>query len=207
MNLTVFFSSGLFTWLILPGLIFFSRICDVTIGTIRIIFVSKGAKFLAPVFGFFEVLIWLVAIGQIMKNLNNVACYFAYAGGFAMGNFIGIALEERLAMGTLVVRIYINDDGVSLIDSLKAAGFGATVISAHGLAGPVNIISSVIKRVALKEVDGIIKKYYPNAFYSVEEVRFVNAGIFPARNYKLYSRTDGHSKNSFIVNEVKTTKA
>ena len=76
----------IFTWVVLPGLIFLARICDVTIGTLRIIFVSKGLKLWASFFGFFEVLIWLVAIGQIMQNLNNVYCYIAYAAGFASGS-------------------------------------------------------------------------------------------------------------------------
>ncbi|GAE87820.1 hypothetical protein JCM21531_1220 [Acetivibrio straminisolvens JCM 21531] len=81
-------------------LIFFSRIIDVTIGTIRIIFVSRGKKYLAPVLGFFEVLVWIVAISQVMQNLNNFACYFAYAAGFATGTFVGIIIEEKLAIGT-----------------------------------------------------------------------------------------------------------
>ena len=86
----ILLNSGFYAWLILPLLIFLARVADVSIGTIRLIFISRGLKYLAPVVGFFEILIWLLAIGQIMKNLSNPACYIAYAGGFAMGNFVGM---------------------------------------------------------------------------------------------------------------------
>ena len=100
-----FFDSHFFTFVVLPALIFIARVCDVTIGTLRIISVSRGYKFLAPVFGFFEVLIWIVVIGKVMQNLGNVFCYIGYAGGFATGNLVGIIIEERLAMGILLIRI------------------------------------------------------------------------------------------------------
>ncbi len=82
--------SPYFTYIIIPLLICLARIIDVSLGTVRIILVSKGAKIIAPILGFFEVLIWLIAIGQVMQNLTNVMNYFAYAFGFAIGNYIGI---------------------------------------------------------------------------------------------------------------------
>ncbi|HOQ05094.1 MAG TPA: DUF5698 domain-containing protein, partial [Anaerohalosphaeraceae bacterium] len=85
-----------FAWIVLPLLIFIARIADVTIGTIRLIFVARGMKILAPLAGFFEVLIWLVVIGQIMRHLANPLCYIAYAAGFAAGNYIGMMLVDRL---------------------------------------------------------------------------------------------------------------
>ena len=100
-----------FNWVILPALIFVSRIFDVSFGTLRIIFVSRGKRSIAPFLGFFEVLIWLLAISQIMQNLNNFACYIAYAGGFAMGNYIGMRIEEKLAMGTMIIRVFLVGDG------------------------------------------------------------------------------------------------
>ena len=139
-------SNSAFAWVILPILIFMSRICDVSIGTIRIIYVSRGKKFLAPLLGFFEVSIWLVAISQIMQNLNNIACFIAYAGGFAMGNFIGILIEEKLAVGTLIIRIILANEDTCIKDSLHKAGFGLTSIDAHGKNGDVKILFSVIKR-------------------------------------------------------------
>lgn len=180
MNVTAFFNSELFNLLILPLLICLARICDVTIGTVRIIVVSKGKKILASVLGFFEVLIWITAICQIMKNLNNPACYIGYAAGFALGNFIGITVEEKLAMGTLVVRVF-TPNGISLMNNLKAAGFGVTCIDAHGTTGPVNVVYTIIKRSDFPIINRIIKQFNPQAFFSVEELRAANNGVFPMK--------------------------
>ncbi|MDD1706274.1 MAG: DUF5698 domain-containing protein, partial [Methanoregulaceae archaeon] len=103
-------SSDFFAWVILPLLIFFFRICDVSLGTIRVIFIAKGLKYIAPVIGFFEVIIWLLAIGQVMNNVTNVASYIAYGGGFAAGTLLGMTVEERLSLGTVVVRVISNED-------------------------------------------------------------------------------------------------
>ncbi len=174
-------NSGLWTYAILPLLIFIARILDVTIGTIRIVFVSRGKKRLAPLFGFFEVLIWLLAIGQIMKNLTNVICYLAYAGGFAAGNFIGLYLEEKLAMGMLVLRLITNRDASALIEVLRERGYGVTDVDAQGISGKVNIVFMIIKRSELRKVVAAIQEHHPQAFYSLEDVRHVSRGVFPAK--------------------------
>src|SRR3990170_7206590 len=124
----IFFNSDLFALFILPLLIFIARVFDVTFGTMRIIFVSRGEKFLAPLFGFFEIIIWLFAIGQVMQNFTNIAYYIAYAGGFAMGNFVGIYIEEKMAMGTLVMRTITKKDASNLINALKSNNCGVTSI-------------------------------------------------------------------------------
>lgn len=179
MVFNLFSDTAFFNWFILPFLIFLARICDVTIGTIRIIIVSKGKKHLASCLGFFEVLIWIIAISQIMQHLNNFACYIGYASGFAMGNFIGITVEEKLAMGTLVVKIFANGYAEKLVNSLKESGCGVTCLEGHGTTGPVHVVQTVIKRCLLPDVERIIKEYNPNTFYEIEEVRAVNAGVFP----------------------------
>lgn len=178
MDISGLFQSHLFTWVILPALIFVARILDVSLGTMRIVFVSRGKKFLAPIFGFFEVMIWLLAIGQIMKNLSNVFCYLAYAGGFATGNFVGLYLEERLAMGMLVLRLITNRDASELIDFLRGEGYGLTSVDAHGISGKVNILFMIIRRSELGRVVRIIQDFHPRAFYSVEDVRHVSRGFF-----------------------------
>jgi uncharacterized protein YebE (UPF0316 family) len=131
------------------------------------------------VIGFFEILIWLVAIGKVMQNLNNVFCYVAYAGGFAAGNFTGMWIEEKLAMGTLIVQIVTRQEASELIDSLRSSGYGVTAVPAQGTTGKVHIVYSVIKRSALKDVVSIIKKFNPKAFYSIEDVKFASEAIFP----------------------------
>lgn len=179
-----FFDSDLFAWFILPLLIFTARVIDVTFGTIRIIFVSKGEKFLAPLFGFFEIMIWLFAIGQVMQNLTNIHYYIAYAAGFSMGNFVGIIIEDKLAIGKLVVRIITNKDAGDLIDALKSKSYGVTIIDAHGATGCVKIIFTVIKRKDTDDVVGMIKHFNPKAFFSIEEVRVANEGVFPSRKHR-----------------------
>ncbi|PIP12212.1 MAG: hypothetical protein COX49_06885 [bacterium (Candidatus Stahlbacteria) CG23_combo_of_CG06-09_8_20_14_all_40_9] len=174
-------NSAIYTWFILPLLIFLARILDVSLGTIRLIFISKGVKYLAPLIGFFEVLIWLLAIGQIMKNLNNVVCYIAYGGGFALGTFLGIFIEEKLSIGMILVRIITQRDATELISFLQLKGYGVTRVNAEGAYGDVMILFSIIRRTDLKEVVDVITKLDPKAFYSIEDVRFVSEGIFPLK--------------------------
>lgn len=100
----------------------------VSIGTLRIIFVARGSRFLSPILGFFEVSIWLIAISQITTNVSNVAAYVAYAAGFAVGNYVGVIIEGKMAIGTLVVRIILTRNDEVLKNSLASAGFGVTSV-------------------------------------------------------------------------------
>ncbi|HOB59156.1 MAG TPA: DUF2179 domain-containing protein [Methanoregulaceae archaeon] len=178
-------SSDLFAWVILPLLIFFFRICDVSLGTIRVIFIAKGLKYIAPIIGFFEVIIWLLAIGQVMNNVSNVACYIAYGGGFAAGTLLGMTVEERLSIGTVVVRVISNEDISGLLLFLRAHSFGVTIADGEGSKGKVKIILSVIKRQDLEEVVRGIQHHLPGTFYSVEEIKSVAEGVFPERKSRL----------------------
>jgi uncharacterized protein YebE (UPF0316 family) len=168
----------IFTWLILPLLIFCSRIFDQSVGTLRMIFVSKGIKNLAPVFAFFESLIWLLAIGEIMKHLNNPLCYVAYAGGYAMGNYVGMLLDEKLSIGNVIIRVIISSDTHELIDHLRSANYGLTLIDAEGGKGKVKVVFSIVKRKDIQHFVTILNEHIPHAFYTIEEIRSVNEGVF-----------------------------
>ncbi|HKJ78510.1 MAG TPA: DUF2179 domain-containing protein [Prolixibacteraceae bacterium] len=172
------FSGPVFDYFVLPFLIFIARILDVSIGTIRIVMISKGQKFWAPVLGFFEILIWLLAIARIFENLDNWLCYFGYAAGFASGNYIGLKIEEKLAMGIVKIQVITRKNAQLLIQNLKLAGYGITHLDAMGATEEVSIIYSIVKRTQLPSVIELIKKYNPNAFYSVEDVRSVSNGVF-----------------------------
>ncbi|WP_299823241.1 DUF2179 domain-containing protein [uncultured Pontibacter sp.] len=174
MNLFEGIDPTLVDWVFIPLLIFLARICDVTLGTLRIVFISKGDKIIAPLLGFLEVLIWLVAITQVMENLNNVASYLAWAGGFATGNFLGLRVEQKLALGQMVVRVITVEPADKLIDRLKGRGYRLTCIDARGTRGKVNLLFLIVKRKKLDEVIGIIRDYNPQAFYSIEDVRSVS---------------------------------
>ncbi len=180
-ELQAFYDSGLFTFVILPLLIFLARICDVTIGTLRIVMVAKGQKLWAPVMGFFEVLIWIVTMSKVVQNLDNWLCYIGYAGGFATGNLVGLLLEEKLAMGIVKIQIITRKDASLLIDALKEARYGITHHPASGGTENVSIIYSIVKRSEIHKVEEIIRNYNPKAFYSIEDVKFVSQGIFPIR--------------------------
>ncbi len=170
--------SPVFVWVILPLLIFISRIADQTIGTLRLIFVSKGYKYIAPALGFFEVIIWLLAVSQIFKQLDNFLYYIAYGAGFAAGNFIGILLEEKISLGTVVIRVMPKKDVTELIKYLSEHNFGLTTMDAEGSRGKTKVILSIIPRKQIKDFVKIINQFNPNAFYSIEEVKAVNKGVF-----------------------------
>jgi uncharacterized protein YebE (UPF0316 family) len=179
MNEFPFFDSSLFTWVVIPVLIVLARIVDVTLDTIRVIYISRGMKYLAPLFGFFGVLVWLLAISQIMKNLNNPVYYLAYAVGFATGNLVGIFIEERLAVGKVVLRIITQKDTTALVTHFRSCGYGVTTVDAEGATGPVKLIFTIIDRNKIKSVVQSIDNYNPRAFYSIEDVRSVKEGTFP----------------------------
>ncbi len=171
----------LFKWIILPLLIFAARVIDVSIGTLRIIYLSRGRQYLAPLLGFLEILIWLLAVRQIFINLHNPVYYLAYAFGFAVGNYVGIIIENKLALGMQVVRIITRLDATNLIEALRQKGFGLTVVDGMGGSGPVKIIFTLIRRKDLSQISQQIRHYNPKAFYSVEDVRMAEAGIFPKK--------------------------
>jgi len=176
-------SAEVYAWVILPLLIFFARVADVTLGTLRIIFVSRGRRQLAPILGFFEVLVWVIAIGQLVQNLGSATSYLGYAAGFAAGNFVGLLIEDRLAMGTLVVRTILPVGGDEVMRRLHDAGFGVTSVDGQGATGPVKLVYAVVKRKHIKEVTHIIHSVLPTAFLTVEDLRSTEEGVFPTKAY------------------------
>lgn len=177
-----FLQSNIFLYVLLPLLIMLARVTDVTIGTLRIIVVAKGNKFLAPVLGFFEVLIWILALGIIVQNLTNIPAYLGYAGGYALGNYVGILIEERLAMGNVMVHVITKEKAGDLIRILKARRYTITHLKAHGNKGDVSIIYILVRRKRLQELVKRIKKTHPKAFFSIEDVRYVSEGLTPLKH-------------------------
>lgn len=167
---------------LLPFIIFVGRIFDVTLGTLRIIFVSKGEKLKAPIIGFFEVFIWVVIISQILTRANDMVAYLSYAGGYAAGNYVGIIIEKRIAFGIILCRVYTNKPGLKLVNLLSLKGFGATMMHGTGSVNQVDIIETVFDRKKLKHVSGIILDFDKDAFYVIEDVRTRSRGIFPKSN-------------------------
>jgi uncharacterized protein YebE (UPF0316 family) len=189
-----FLDSFWWSWVVLPLLIFLSRIMDQSIGTMRLIFVSKGYRHIGPILGFFEVIIWLLAVTQVLKHLSNPMSYIAYGAGFAMGNYVGIRLEEKISIGTVLIRIVPKKDTSNLVNHLREVGFGVTTLAAEGAHGPVQIVFTIIKRKSISKAIGIINQYNPNAFYTIEEVKSVKEGYFGIQqkrdvfNWRMFAR-------------------
>ncbi|AFL84054.1 hypothetical protein Belba_1435 [Belliella baltica DSM 15883] len=167
-------SVELFNYVIMPLLIFLARVTDVSINTLRIMFMLNGKKKIAPILGFFEALIWLLAIGQIFQNINNPMSYLAYAGGFAMGTFVGMTIEEKLALGRVLVRVITPTPMPELIEYMKEKNFRFTSVGAEGRFGKVNLLFTVMKRDALTEFVGKVKAFNDKAFYTIESVKRVS---------------------------------
>jgi len=161
-------------WILIPLMIFSARIVDVSLGTIRLILVSKGQKIIAPLLGFIEVLIWIIIIGQVMDHLDNFLCYIAYAAGFATGNLVGMLIEEKLAMGNVFIRVFSTKSVSKLFNYLNKKGYGVTELSGKGNNGRVNILYLIVERKIIKNTIEIINKFNPTAFYCLEDLRKIN---------------------------------
>lgn len=163
----------------LPFTIFLAELTVVTLGTLRIIFVSRGNRILAPTLGFFEVSTWLFAIGQVMSNLSSVWCFLAFALGFSAGNYLGILIEKKLAMGLAMVRVFAPGDAASLASALRDRNFGVTSVEGQGARGRVDVVLTIVKRRQLDEVLDMVESLHPGAFYAVDDLQAASAGIFP----------------------------
>jgi uncharacterized protein YebE (UPF0316 family) len=198
--------SAITTWeyfptVVVPLLIFCARIMDVSIGTVRLICVARGVRYLAAALGFFEVLIWILAMSQIMNHLAGPVTYIAYAAGFATGNIVGIRIEERLSIGFAGLRIITQKDATKLVDALKDAGYGLTVVDAQGSQEPVKIIFTVIRRSELEELIRLVRKFNEKAFFTVEDIRSVSDGETPQMT--MYRKRNELRREQFSFNNRK----
>jgi uncharacterized protein YebE (UPF0316 family) len=172
-------ASVLYAWLLLPALIFVARVIDVSLGTLRIVFIARHQAGLAAITGFFEVLVWLLASVQVFGGDSSWWQLLAYAGGYAAGNYAGLWLEQRLAMGSVAVHMTLCQRSESLLPELARAGFGYHAQPGSGSAGPVTVVEVVSRRRDLPRLQALIKAVAPAAFVTIEEVRAVCNGFFP----------------------------
>lgn len=170
--------SPLVVYLILPLAIFVARTIDMSLSTLRIVFIAQGRRGLAPLVGFFESLLWLLVVGQAIKHLDNPLCLFGYAGGFAFGNFVGLIIEGRLAMGNRLVRIIQPGEAPELVDALRAEGQGVTVLDGHGVTGKVQLLFAIVRRRDVDKVMATVDRVAPSAFVSIEDIRQAHQGTY-----------------------------
>jgi uncharacterized protein YebE (UPF0316 family) len=167
-------SDNLLNYVLMPLLIFMARIGDVSMNTLRIMFMMNGKKSIVPVLGFFEALIWLLAIGQIFQNVDNPISYIAYAGGFATGTYVGMTLEEKLAIGRVLVRVITPQAHPELLEFMKERDYRFTNVGGEGRYGKVNLLFTVMKRDTLHEFISKVKEVDEKAFYTIESVKRVS---------------------------------
>ena len=183
------------TWWAIPLFIFLSRILDVSIGTMRLIFISKGFKYYAPILGFFEVLIWLLAVKKIMVEVANPLTYIAYGLGFSTGTYLGMLIEEKVMTSKSLVRV-ITRKYQPLIDHFSEDQYHYSIVDAQGSTGKAKIFFMIVNKKQVDEVLTIVKKIAPSAFYVVEDVRYArdNPDLL-SKNSSLFARLGFHRKS------------
>lgn len=169
--------------LITLAFIFFARIIDVSIGTIRIVLISRGYRSVAPLFGFVEIIIWLMAISRALASLGSPLSYIIYAAGFAAGNYVGMLIEEVLPFGYKSLRVITSREVSALPLTLRTEGFGVTIVEGQGLRGPVSILYSLVPKKSVKKFTDIVSILEPGAFVTMEEVRVSRRGFFSRKTY------------------------
>ena len=166
-------NSDIWAWVIMPILIFLGRTLDMSLTTLRGMLVARGVRDVVPFLAFGESLVWILVVSTIIKHLDSPLCYIAFAAGFAMGTFVGMRIEARLALGTVLVRVITNEHPKPLVDYLHAHNWGVTVIAGEGYTGSAYILFSVVKRKDVSAVLTSVKQYYPQAFYTTEDIKMV----------------------------------
>lgn len=160
----------------LPILIFLARICDVSIGTLRIIAVIKGHKLVAAMLGFFEVSIWLFAVSAVIGNIGeSLWTVFSYAGGYATGTLVGMLIEQKIALGNQMVRVVNTDGSRHVAEFLREHGFVVTRVEASGASGQCELSFLVVPRKQTPRILDMIFTFAPGAFVTVEDVRSTSA--------------------------------
>jgi len=182
--------------IILPLLICLAETAVVTLDTVRTIFIARGIKRLATLVGLLEVCIWLFAIRLVMQNLTNLSFMLSYAAGFALGTYLGIHIEEYLALGKQIVRIITNRNAAELIKELRDRNYGVTVIDAEGSEGIVQVLFTIVDRKQMGDVIATIQQFDRTLFYVIEDVRSVAQGVFPMRGARLPLATNHHQPSA-----------
>jgi uncharacterized protein YebE (UPF0316 family) len=171
---------GTHAWVLVP-LIFCARVTDVSLGTCRAIIVVRGHRVLAAGIGFFESIIWLLAVSAVIKHIDAWYLALAYGAGFATGNYVGIWLEARLAIGSELVRAIVFEANYRLADTLRDRGYQAVQLSGSAGAGrPAEVILVVEKRRRIPELLAAIRRDAPGAVYTISDVKSVYEG--PSRH-------------------------
>jgi uncharacterized protein YebE (UPF0316 family) len=164
--------------------IFVLRVLGISLSTVRVLLMTRGMKLVAALLGFFEVLVYVVAIGKVVQDLNNIPNLLSYCLGFSAGVLLGMWIEQRIAVGFATVRVISSKNGHQVAQAIHEAGYGATEDWARGRDGLVEIITTVVRRREVEEVCAIIRETAPGAFITIEETRRVERGYMRAARHE-----------------------
>lgn len=170
-------------WTILSSVLFIfcMRLVDVSLGTLRMIMINRGQKVIAPILGFVEVSIWVVAVSQVFTNLDSIWHILGYSGGFAAGTLVGMLIEERMALGKIEIHAISTEKSLDIAEILRAADFGVTTLKAAGQSGEFDIVTTVVQRKEEPTVLNIIETIDPHSFVTVEAKQEVKQGYLHTR--------------------------
>jgi uncharacterized protein YebE (UPF0316 family) len=165
---------------LLPFIIFALRVIDMSLDTLRVLFVIRGRKMNAWVLGFFQSVIWVIAISSVLSNLSNIWTIIGYGSGFATGNVVGMMIEEKLAIGHGHLRVISSTHGYAISDAIRSAGYAATELSGRGKDGTVAVVTTSVQRRDIDRVRRKVLEVDPQAFITVQEVRPLHRGFWRA---------------------------
>ena len=168
-----------------PIVIFLLRIVDVTLDTMRVLFMVRGRRLPAGILGFLMALVWIIAVGNAMKHLDSIWHILGYAAGYGTGTMVGITIENVVAFGLIQLRIVSKHGGVEIAEGLRDRGYGATEFSGFGRDGAVEIVQSVVQRAHLDEVLAIVDKFDDTAFVTVEDPQVLRGGSVVSREWRI----------------------
>jgi uncharacterized protein YebE (UPF0316 family) len=161
-------------------LIFILRVSDMTLDTLRVLFVMRGKKRIAWILGFFQSAIFVLAIGKVLTQLDNPLNIIGYAAGFATGNVVGMYIEERIAIGHVLINVISPRRGSAITNHLRQNGYAVTELSARGKDGMVSMINCSVLRKQVDTVRTLVNEIDPEAFITAEDVRPVRRGFWRA---------------------------
>jgi uncharacterized protein YebE (UPF0316 family) len=168
-----------------PIVIFLLRIVDVTLDTMRVLFMVRGRRLPAGILGFMMALVWIIAVGNAMKHLDSAWHILGYAAGYGTGTMVGITIENLVAFGLIQLRIVSKHGGVEIAEALRDRGYGATEFSGFGRDGAVEIVQSVVQRAHLDEVLALVDTFDDTAFVTVEDPQVLRGGSVASREWRV----------------------
>lgn len=175
------------SYMLLPALIFLARVADVTVATVKLMFVVNNARKAAAILGFFEALITIMALSRIMQDANNMLAFVMYAAGFATGTYVGMWIEEKMAYGSVLVRIISKHIPYELLSYLAENQYRYSMVDANDQSGNTQVLLTLCKRSKLGTLLGNLETIAPQALYTIEGVKQVSHDLLPKQQKKVSS--------------------